>query len=222
MVWRAFSILGATIGIDKPPATFRPNFSQFIPAILPSLNPFKNAILAAANPTKALQFPIWTLHDLSKVANLKVVYSSVVRRKNTNIVPSELLNSARNKCVDAAKQAITALVHQVYSRTRSSPRSPRTLKELHGAGFKSLNGKICRNLRYKWVFIRRNYKRSRYTERPSWWPRAVTYAPASKLNCLRRCSWNMMLHSLISQRDQRSSLLYILRRIRSCPNSKIL
>ncbi|KAJ5335682.1 uncharacterized protein N7506_005618, partial [Penicillium brevicompactum] len=36
-----------------------------------------------------------------------------------------------------------------------------------------------------WVSIMKNYKRSRYTERPSWWPRAVTYAPASKLNCLQ-------------------------------------
>ncbi|KAJ5347029.1 uncharacterized protein N7506_000282 [Penicillium brevicompactum] len=121
------------------------------------------------------------MHNLWKPANQKVVCSSGVRRKNTDVVPSELLSSARNQYVAAAEQAITALFHQVCLRTRSSLRSPRTLKELHQAGFNSLNGRICRDLLCKWVSIMKKNKRPRYVERPSWWPQAVRYVPARKL-----------------------------------------
>lgn len=51
---RAFSITGATIGLNETPVTLQANFSQFIPDILSNLNPFSSAILEAGYLTESL------------------------------------------------------------------------------------------------------------------------------------------------------------------------
>ncbi|KAJ5249448.1 hypothetical protein N7524_011764, partial [Penicillium chrysogenum] len=58
---------------------------------------------------------------------------------------------------------------------------PRTLKELYQAGFNGLNARMCRDLLYKWVAILKDAKRSRYIERPIWWPENVRYASPGEL-----------------------------------------
>jgi hypothetical protein len=51
-----------------------------------------------------------------------------------------------------------------------------------------------------------NDKRSRYAERPNWWPRAVRCARVSELDSLGKCPRNMMLTlTNISKRSKKFS-----------------